>query len=183
MNPTVTVCISTFNRCDDLQRCISSVLQQDYENLKIVIYDNASDDDTPKWLQAYQVWFPGIVQVIFGERDPNAMVTLNKTFTAAKENGSKYALVMDDDAYLPEEDVITKLVACMVDTAAIVGANVKSPDGSWQMPIRKSNGEFLSSEEIDDLKEQITLVKLVDKYDRFKSDCTDNINYISRIVT
>ena len=45
----------------------------------------------------------------------------------------------------------------------------------------KLNNFKLSSEEIDDLKEQITLVKLVDKYDRFKSDCTDNINYISRI--
>jgi GT2 family glycosyltransferase len=39
----------------------------------------------------------------------------------------------------------------MVDNVAIVGANVKSPDGSWQMPIRKPDGEFLSPEEIDKL--------------------------------
>ena len=150
MNPLVVVCISTFNRFHDLQKCISSVMEQDYENLKIVIYDNVSSDDTQKLMAAYEVWFPGIVHTIYGEEpEPNAMVTLNETFWKAKDLGAKYILVMDDDGYLATEDVISKLVASMVDWCAIVGANVKSEDGMWQMPVRRSDGYFLTPEEID----------------------------------
>jgi len=127
-------------------------MEQDYVNLKIIIYDNYSTDETVKLLKLYEATFPEMVTVFYGERDqPNAMITLNATFKEAARIGADYALVMDDDAYILDDTVISKLVACMVDNVAIVGSNVKSEDGSWQMPIRKQNGEFLSSEEIDEL--------------------------------
>ena len=149
-DPLVTVCISTFNRCEDLQNCIGSAMQQDYENLKFVVYDNHSDDETVRLLKSYETLFPESVSVIYGDRDPNAMITLNTTFRHATNDGAKYVLVMDDDAYIKDESVISKLVtSAMKEDAAIVGANVKSEDGMWQMPIRTNIGEFLSPEKID----------------------------------
>ncbi|BAY25891.1 glycosyl transferase family protein [Calothrix sp. NIES-2100] len=42
----VTVAIPTYNRADLLKRCMESVLAQDYPDLRLLVLDNASDDDT-----------------------------------------------------------------------------------------------------------------------------------------
>lgn len=42
----VTVAIPTYNRAGLLQGCIESVLAQDYSDLRLLVLDNASDDDT-----------------------------------------------------------------------------------------------------------------------------------------
>jgi GT2 family glycosyltransferase len=67
--------------------------------------------------------------------------------------GAKYILVMDDDAYLKDSSVISKLVntAELDNRIGIVGANVKSLDGHWQMPIRNVDGTFKTDNEIDAL--------------------------------
>lgn len=46
MKPLVTVAIPTRNRSAYLRETLESVLRQDYENLEILVSDNASDDDT-----------------------------------------------------------------------------------------------------------------------------------------
>jgi len=42
----VTVCIPTYNRCDLLKHAVTSVLNQSYENLELLITDDASSDGT-----------------------------------------------------------------------------------------------------------------------------------------
>gem|GEM_PF-3342703 len=44
--PLVSVAIPTYNRSTLLQKALQSVLHQDYANIEIVIFDNASTDDT-----------------------------------------------------------------------------------------------------------------------------------------
>jgi glycosyltransferase involved in cell wall biosynthesis len=154
MNPMVSVCISTFNRLDQLKVAIQSIYNQDYPNIEISIYDNASTDGTTDYIHALDVGgnVIGLLRTFTDTRNPNAMETLNKTFHAAR---GEYILVMDDDAYLSTPDVISKLVETMDKNkdAAIVGANVKSPasvDGHlWQMPIRTEDGLFIPDWQID----------------------------------
>ena len=44
--PLVSVIIPTKNRCSLLERAIKSVLVQNYDNIEIIIIDEASDDAT-----------------------------------------------------------------------------------------------------------------------------------------
>ncbi|MEL0168767.1 MAG: glycosyltransferase family 2 protein [Pseudomonadaceae bacterium] len=46
MQPTITTIIPTYRRPQLLRRAITSVLEQDYESIKICIYDNDSQDNT-----------------------------------------------------------------------------------------------------------------------------------------
>ena len=46
---TVCVGIPTYNRLSSLRRAISSVLNQDYSDIKLIISDNASNDQTEKF--------------------------------------------------------------------------------------------------------------------------------------
>jgi GT2 family glycosyltransferase len=52
----VTVVIPTYNRCDDLERCIRALFKQDYptDRYDIVIVDNSSTDATPKLVARMQ---------------------------------------------------------------------------------------------------------------------------------
>ena len=44
--PLITAIIPTYRRPGLLQRAIHSVLAQNYGQLQVIVYDNASDDDT-----------------------------------------------------------------------------------------------------------------------------------------
>ncbi|WP_149008759.1 glycosyltransferase family 2 protein, partial [Escherichia coli] len=47
---SVSVCIVTFNRKNDLLRCLDNVLKQSHVVSNILIYDNASTDGTTRFL-------------------------------------------------------------------------------------------------------------------------------------
>jgi GT2 family glycosyltransferase len=42
--PKVYVCVLSWNKCEDTLSCVKSVLDQDFENLRVVVVDNASTD-------------------------------------------------------------------------------------------------------------------------------------------
>ena len=46
MNEIISVLIPTFNREKYIKECIESILQQTYQNFKIIIYDDGSRDNT-----------------------------------------------------------------------------------------------------------------------------------------
>ena len=50
--PKVFVCILNWNKRDDTLRCIDAVLAQDYPNLRTVVIDNASTDNSLSALRA-----------------------------------------------------------------------------------------------------------------------------------
>ncbi len=47
LEPKVSVCIPTFNRCRLLRESVQSVLSQSFEDFELVVIDDASTDDTP----------------------------------------------------------------------------------------------------------------------------------------
>ncbi len=147
----VSVCISSFNRCQKLERAITSVLMQDYKDIEIVVVDNASNDGTVGYLVDLKDKLNSKLKVtLYTQPEPNAMITLNNAFWNAS---GKYILVLDDDAYLTQSNGISELVKTMElnPNAAIVGSNVQSTNGMWQMPIRNIDGEFFTPEEISQL--------------------------------
>jgi len=45
-NPLITVIIPTRERADTLETCLQTVVAQTYPNLKIIVSDNCSNDNT-----------------------------------------------------------------------------------------------------------------------------------------
>lgn len=52
-NPLVSVCIPVYNAQDYLSEAITSVLQQDYENIEIIVVDNQSSDNSFTVMQSF----------------------------------------------------------------------------------------------------------------------------------
>jgi glycosyltransferase involved in cell wall biosynthesis len=53
INPLVTVVIPTYNHAKYLRRALSSVFNQSYQNLEVVVVDNFSTDDTQAVLDSF----------------------------------------------------------------------------------------------------------------------------------
>ena len=62
---TVSVCIPVYNRRDELDRALRSVVSQTYQDLDIVVVDNASTDGSHE------------VALKYAQADPRIRVTRN----------------------------------------------------------------------------------------------------------
>lgn len=52
--PLVSICIPTYNRADLLVRAVSSALSQSYQNLEVIVVDNASTDNTHEVIKHFK---------------------------------------------------------------------------------------------------------------------------------
>lgn len=148
----MTVCciaISTWNRLNDLKKCIESINRQTYPYIEVVIVDNASTDGTTEYCKDLidTFRFP-VIYYRMPDSKSSAMVTLNKAFNMAT---GKYVVVMDDDAYILEDDGIQRLIDIMESSPSIFAcsANVVDNYGNPNMVI--SDGKrILSHDEVND---------------------------------
>jgi glycosyltransferase involved in cell wall biosynthesis len=90
-DPLVTVVIPTYNRAAQLTCAIQSVLNQTYENLEIIVVDDASADDTQR-----------IVESFADSRIRYIRHKVNRGGSAARNTGiraatGKYIAFLDDD--------------------------------------------------------------------------------------
>lgn len=61
---SITVVIPCYNSEKLIERCLTSVLEQDYQNYKVVAYDNESTDSTREILNRYQKKYSDKLDVI-----------------------------------------------------------------------------------------------------------------------
>ena len=98
-NPKVSVMIVTYNQQNLIRETIDSVLLQDYDNLEIVVADDASTDDTPNILQDYATKFPGKFVLVLNERNRGITGNCNSALNAC--SGELVAVLGGDDVLLP----------------------------------------------------------------------------------
>jgi glycosyltransferase involved in cell wall biosynthesis len=97
--PLVSIIITTHNRSKLLQRAIKSALGQSYENIEIIIVDDASSDDTERIVLKY-IKNDTRIQYIKNEKQSGANVSRNKGILAS--SGKFIAGLDDDDEFLPD---------------------------------------------------------------------------------
>lgn len=103
--PLVSVCIPTYNRASKIERAIHALAESRYQNLEIIISDNASTDETPNVCRELCAFDSRIKYFRHAENmGPNK----NYEFARAQANG-KYFLWHGDDDYLGA-DYIAKCV-------------------------------------------------------------------------
>ncbi|MFO7800591.1 glycosyltransferase family 2 protein [Rhodohalobacter sp.] len=91
--PLVSAVIPTHNRAEILERAIQSVLDQTWENIEIVIVDDASEDETPQLLESLSDKHKNL-KVIQNSTSKGASASRN---IAIKNAEGEYIAGLDDD--------------------------------------------------------------------------------------
>ena len=100
MIPNVSVIIPTYNRAPFIERAIHSVLQQTYNDLEVIVVDDASTDDTWDRVAALQN-VDHRVCYIRHKTNQGAQVARNAGIQAAR--GEYIAFLDSDDEWLPQK--------------------------------------------------------------------------------
>jgi glycosyltransferase involved in cell wall biosynthesis len=109
-NPKVSVLIPTYNQESVIEETLLSTLMQDYDNLEVVVTDDASHDRTPQILRDMEAKFRGRLKVFLHQE--NIGVTRNHTRGLLQCTGDFVAFQDGDDLFLPGK--IQKQVAFML---------------------------------------------------------------------
>lgn len=96
--PKVSVMIITYNQEDLISETIESVINQNYENIEIVVADDASTDNTPAIINEYAKKYPGIVVPVLNTT--NLGVTGNSNAAFFSCTGELIAVLGGDDLFL-----------------------------------------------------------------------------------
>ena len=91
----ISLCVSTYNRVDDLKRLLSSALTQE-PPIPIIVYDDASSDGTAEIVREQ---FPS-VRLIVGNENIGLIAARNICIRAAS---TPFVIILDDDAYFTSE--------------------------------------------------------------------------------
>jgi len=122
----VTVLVPTYNRAATLRRAIDSVLAQTHRDLKVLISDNASPDDTPAVGEAYERADPRVRYV----RQPHNITPVPNFSWLLSHADTEFVLMVADDDWLAPDYVERCLAVMDADpTLAIVtGVNYYDAD-------------------------------------------------------
>ncbi len=102
----VSVIITTYNRALLLQRCLDSVLAQNYKNLEIIVADDCSTDNTNEIVKKYQKKDSRIKYFKHNKNKGNAY-TRNTAFRNCK---GFYVAFLDDDGQWIDKNKIRNQV-------------------------------------------------------------------------
>lgn len=115
-NPKVSVMIITYNQEDLISETIESVMAQAYENLEIVVADDASKDRTPAIILDYAKRFPGKVVPVLNPVNLGITGNCNSALFAC--TGEFIAILGGDDLFSPGK--ISKQVQLFSDSEVVL---------------------------------------------------------------
>ena len=102
----ISIITATYNSEVTLSSCMTSVLQQSYQNIEYLIIDGNSTDETLELVKQHQVQFPQIEFKILSEPDNGIYDALNKGVQLAA--GEVIGFVHSDDI-LANNQIISKI--------------------------------------------------------------------------
>jgi glycosyltransferase involved in cell wall biosynthesis len=154
--PLVSICIPTYNAEDFLGSMLESVLNQDYDNIEIIVSDNASEDNT--WAIAETFLVYNNLKLYRNIENIGGEANFNKCLDLA--NGKYVALLHSDDLYSND----------------MVRAQINAFEENPELSVVFSNFKFIN--EYDEvIKENI-----IDNNFRF-NEVLDFRYFISQILT
>lgn len=111
-SPQVSVCVPTYNRAAILGEAVASVLAQTFADFELIIFDNASEDDTEAVVRSFDD------ERVFYARNPRNVGPLeNMNRCLLRSRGKFIAFLPDDDMMEPEN--LTEKVAVLNANPAV----------------------------------------------------------------
>lgn len=117
--PEVSIIILTYNNENTVEECLRSVMNTDYENMKVIVIDGGSSDKTMDYLRNFE------------DEDALCLVTTGtlKSFTSIRNMGAKlaatckYLVFLDSDVIVSDVKWLRVLVRFMENNPSAFGAN------------------------------------------------------------
>lgn len=134
-NTRISVVILNWNRPDDTEEAVRTTLAQDFQNFEIVVWDNASSDDSRNRLTRLYGANPK-VRLLWGDKNYGVAGGRNRAFRAA---GGDILMSLDSDAVIETPDGLRRIVASL-DAEPGIGAvsfEVRRPDGHLMWPFAR----------------------------------------------
>lgn len=100
----ISIIIPTFNRANYLKHAIESALSQDYEEIEVIVSDNASTDETPEIVKKY---FKDKRFNYFRNQQNIGMVANWRKALYEYANG-EFFLILSDDDYFTNDQYLSK---------------------------------------------------------------------------
>lgn len=139
-NPLVSFIILNWNGLDDTKMCISSVRDQSYKNIEIVVVDNGSEDGSKDY-------FSKIKDIVFVSLDKNEGFTGGhiRGYESAK---GEYIAIINNDLVLDRNWLSNalKVINCEKNIAVVGGKQFKWNDVN---PAYDERNEFFTWQEVD----------------------------------
>lgn len=120
--PSVSILLPTYNRGSYLPMAIETCLAQDYPNLKIIIGDDASTDDTENIIKKYL----SDKRIVYLRNDKNLGFSKNTAKLLYKHTESDFFLQASDDDYFIDSSYISKAVSLLTqyENMVLVHSNI-----------------------------------------------------------
>ncbi|KFX21078.1 glycosyltransferase [Pectobacterium betavasculorum] len=143
-NPKVSVYITTHNRLKKLKRAVDSVLKQNYQNIEILICDDASSDGTKEYITTLA---KGNSKVIYLRNDKNQGACVARNMGIFKATGVFITGLDDDDEFTSNR--ISLFVNSWKDEFSFFCCNFieKYSDGREKVYYKEKEGEIEGSYE------------------------------------
>ena len=138
--PRVSVIVLNWNGKRFLEKCLGSLLNQDYSNFEVLLVDNGSSDDSVEF-----------VRKVFGKDERLRVVALGKNYGFSKGNNlgiqrtnSEYVVILNNDT-----EVRRNFVSKLVETAECdrqigsVGCKILSKKDQVWFSQKFTNGGFV----------------------------------------
>jgi chlorobactene glucosyltransferase len=121
-SPLVSILVPARNEEENIERCIISLMQQDYENFELIVLDDKSHDDTPLILRKLMGEFPKI-KIIQGEELPQGWTGKNfACHTLSKSAKGEWLAFTDADTVHKEDSISSALHSALRERAKLVSA-------------------------------------------------------------
>jgi rhamnopyranosyl-N-acetylglucosaminyl-diphospho-decaprenol beta-1,3/1,4-galactofuranosyltransferase len=195
---SISACVVTYNRPEEVCVCISKLIQQSLPLTNILIYDNASTEDTPRKIEhllscviergtkLQNIYRTGntIIWYVRAEHNTGGAGGFHDSVKISRERfATDYYWLMDDDGY-PSHNCLEILLAeaqtSNLDYIMPVSIDIKDHSKlSW--PTRMKNGK--KTERYNELKD--SWGKEMDYITPFNGSlmsvkCVDNVGYVNK---
>lgn len=111
--PKISICIPVYNTAHFLERCLNSILNQEFEDIEIIIVNDASPDNSIDIIRKYSD-FDNRFVVINKQENEGLMCARRDAYAVAKGD---YIMFVDSDDYL-EPNALSILYDVINNTAA-----------------------------------------------------------------
>lgn len=116
--PVATLVVCNYNRKEKTTRCLRKLVEQDCDDLRILLVDNASTDGSDEYLEKT---FAERVEVIRNQENLGGSGGFRTGLEVAMEAETEFVGVVDSDCYA-ERDTFRKLVSFLRKNPAFSGA-------------------------------------------------------------
>lgn len=138
--PFVTICIPTYNRVSNLENIFNSIKEYDYPNLKIIISDDCSIDNTSILCSEFA---DKNENVTYYKQDINLGAFNNFNFLLSKVD-TKYYILHSDDDYLDKNFISESVKFLELNSDYVIAGGVSSYEYELNGNKIKRNGKYFS---------------------------------------